>query len=74
MKLAILYITILSIIKSFPEQHSSQSLNPELQSKSLASIDTNHQLSNDIMVIYQDNKYNYWFGSWKMDCINMMDN
>ncbi len=42
--------------------------NKEIQSTSADSIticDTVSQLGNNIMVIYQDKKNNYWFGSWE---------
>jgi len=42
--------------------------NKEIQSTSVDSIticDTVSQLGNNIMVIYQDKKNNYWFGSWQ---------
>lgn len=64
--LKLLYcITALILSASCAE---NKKLNPPLKAidnSSSVARDTGSQLGNNIMVIYQDNKGNYWFGSWK---------
>jgi len=61
----LLFFSILSILTSCNGQNSHS----ENQSVPLKEInvkgDTVKELGSNIMVIYQDKKNNYWFGSWK---------
>ena len=61
----IIYISILTVLTSCNGQTNTQTHNSEKLDNPLASGDTVRELSNNIMVIYQDKKNNYWFGSWK---------
>jgi ligand-binding sensor domain-containing protein len=62
MKLNLLYLIVLTISISCNGQTTAQKADAE---KLLAKGDTVKELSNNIMVVYQDKKNNYWFGSWK---------
>lgn len=56
---------VLSILLSCTG-HSSNSKNQTAQVKELNVVgDTVNELGNNIMVIFQDQKNNYWFGSWE---------
>jgi ligand-binding sensor domain-containing protein len=61
------YLTILSsIFLSLNSCDSNnQNFNAEASDKSTTIADTVNDLSNNIMVIYQDQQNNYWFGSWE---------
>ena len=62
MKLStLLFIPILSLLTSCNGQTTKQKTNPE----NVATGDTATALGNNIMVIYQDRKDVYWFGSWE---------
>jgi ligand-binding sensor domain-containing protein len=61
----IIFIGILTVLTSCNGQTNTQIHNSEKLIKPLATGDTVRELSNNIMVIYQDRKNNYWFGSWK---------
>ena len=65
MKLTILYITALKIFTSFNVQANKQIINSIKLNKPLVKGDTVTELSNNIMIINQDKKNNYWFGSWQ---------
>lgn len=65
MKLTILYLTVLTILSSCNGQSNTQKVNSAKQNELVAIGDTVRELSNNIMVIYQDRKNNYWFGSWQ---------
>ena len=45
--------------------NKNQDFNAETSDKSTIIADTLNELSNNIMVIYQDRQNNYWFGSWQ---------
>jgi ligand-binding sensor domain-containing protein len=57
----VIFFYILTILTSCNGQTSNKKTNPDLS----ANGDTVSQLGNNIMVIYQDKKNNYWFGSWQ---------
>lgn len=61
----IIFISILTVLTSCNGQTNTQTHNSEKLNKLLPAGDTVKELSNNIMVIYQDKKNNYWFGSWK---------
>lgn len=62
MKLNILlFITILTLLTSCNGQTSNQNRSTDHFTKG----DTVKELGNSIMVVYQDNKNVYWFGSWE---------
>lgn len=65
MKLTILYLIVLTLLTSCNGQTTSQKVNSEKLNEPLAKGDTVKELSNNIMVVYQDKKNNYWFGSWQ---------
>ena len=65
MKFPIILLSILSISITFNGQTITQKVIPTELNETLAIGDTVKQLSNNIMVIYQDKKNNYWFGSWQ---------
>lgn len=43
---------------------NGQSTNQEVETEDIVLGDTVTDLSNNIMVVFQDSKNNYWFGSW----------
>lgn len=55
----------MTILTSCNGQTNTQIHNSENLNEPLATGDTVRELGNNIMVIYQDRKNNYWFGSWK---------
>jgi len=57
-------ISILILATSCNGQTNSQKIRPEKPMESLLKGDTVSEMSENIMVIYQDKKNNYWFGSW----------
>jgi ligand-binding sensor domain-containing protein len=66
MKIMTLLLLTFSLL--FSSCDETPKTNKEIQSTTEDSItagDTVSQLSNNIMVIYQDKKNNYWFGSWQ---------
>jgi ligand-binding sensor domain-containing protein len=65
MKLTILYLTILTVLTSCNGQTHTQTANSEKLNEPLVTGEIVKELSNNIMVIYQDTKNNYWFGSWQ---------
>jgi ligand-binding sensor domain-containing protein len=58
----LLFLSILTILASCNGQTTSQ---PTDKSVTLVVGDTVQELGNNIMVVYQDKKNNYWFGSWE---------
>lgn len=56
-----IFFYILTILTSCNGQTSNKKINSDL----IAKGDTVKKLGSSIMVIYQDKKNNYWFGSWK---------
>jgi hypothetical protein len=65
MKLTILYLTVLTILTSCNGQTTTQKVNAVEQSDPISKNDPLKELSKNIMVVFQDSKNNYWFGSWK---------
>ena len=66
MKLNIrLFLTILTLFTSCNGQASNQERSTEHFSEQFAKGDTVKELGSSIMVIYQDKKNIYWFGSWE---------
>ena len=65
MKLTILYLTILTVMTSCNGQTTTQQVNSEKLNDPIAKGESVKELSSNIMVIYQDRKNNYWFGSWQ---------
>lgn len=70
MQLRIKNMTLLLLIFNlfFDSCNEVQKTNQAIKSNSVNSMttgDTVSELSNNIMVIYQDKKNNYWFGSWQ---------
>ena len=66
MKIMTLHILILiMLLNSCNESGKTSKSHESTNEISIAPKDTVGQLSNNIMVIYQDKKNNYWFGSWQ---------
>jgi ligand-binding sensor domain-containing protein len=65
MKLTLFYCTIFSILIACKGQSNRRTINSAKLEEHSTIGDTVKALSNNIMVIYQDKKNNYWFGSWK---------
>ncbi len=61
----LLIISILSILTSCNGQTSNLKINTNLSLELLVTGDTVEELGSNIMVIYQDKKNTYWFGSWE---------
>jgi ligand-binding sensor domain-containing protein len=61
----LLIFSILSILTSCNGQPTNSKDNPFLLREIYAKGDTVNELGSSIMVIYQDKKNTYWFGSWK---------
>lgn len=61
----IIFISILTALTSCNGQTNIRTNKSDKLNKPLATGETVKELSNNIMVIYQDKKNNYWFGSWK---------
>ncbi len=62
----IIFISILTLLTSCNGQTNTQKISSEKPTEPLVTGDTVRELSNNIMVIYQDKKKNnYWFGSWQ---------
>jgi ligand-binding sensor domain-containing protein len=61
----IAFLSILTVLTSCKGQTNTQAHNSEKLNNPFATGDTVKELSNNIMVIFQDKKNNYWFGSWK---------
>lgn len=64
----LLVFCILNILSSC----NGQTNHTNISNKQTAQADTVQQLGNNIMVVYQDTKNNYWFGSWEsgLYCFN----
>jgi ligand-binding sensor domain-containing protein len=62
---ALLFFSVLTILLSCDLQTTKQKDNPVKLNVLAAIGDTVKELGNNIMVIYQDSKANYWFGSWQ---------
>lgn len=60
-----IFISILTLLTSCNGQTNTQKISSEKPTEPLVTGDTVRELSNNIMVIYQDKKNNYWFGSWQ---------
>jgi ligand-binding sensor domain-containing protein len=68
MKLStLLFLSIITVLTSCNGQNTSQVLNGTVNDKHLiiTAGDTVKELGNNIMLVYQDKKNNYWFGSWE---------
>jgi ligand-binding sensor domain-containing protein len=61
----LLLLSILSLFTSCNGQGSKQKMNIVLDKEQLTSGDTVKELGSSIMVVYQDKKNVYWFGSWE---------
>ncbi len=64
----ILYILLISLIAALTScngQPNAQAVKSAVETKQLPVGDTVTELSNNIMIIHQDKKNNYWFGSWQ---------
>lgn len=61
----LLFCSILSILTSCNGQTSNSKNQSVLLKETNAKGDTVKEPGSSIMVIYQDRKNNYWFGSWK---------
>ena len=59
------FISILTILTSCNGQNTSQTTNTDILNKRIPKSDTVKELGNNIMLVYQDKKNNYWFGSWE---------
>lgn len=63
---SILYITAFTLLAScHPRNHSEASNNHSNQKSIITTCDTVSEIGNNIMLVFQDKKGNYWFGSWK---------
>ncbi|KAF0203723.1 MAG: GGDEF domain [Bacteroidetes bacterium] len=60
----LLFISILSILTSCNGHTSNPKKNADQFKDPFVKGDTVKELGNNIMLIYQDKKNNYWFGSW----------
>lgn len=63
--MTVLLITFTLFVGSCDEPGRTQNTVVSAINNSIITGDTVSQLSNNIMVIYQDKKNNYWFGSWQ---------
>lgn len=61
----ILFLSILTLLTSCSGQTSNLKNNTDQFKELFAKGDTVKELGKSIMVVYQDNKNNYWFGSWE---------
>ena len=61
----LLFFVILSVLTSCNGQPTYLKDNPFLLKEIYVKGDTVNELGSSIMVIYQDKKNTYWFGSWK---------
>ncbi|MFV0389776.1 MAG: hypothetical protein ACK5NT_13605 [Pyrinomonadaceae bacterium] len=62
MKLSILlFLTILTMLNSCNGQNTSQ----KVKTENIVKGDSVTELGKSIMVVYQDKKNVYWFGSWE---------
>jgi ligand-binding sensor domain-containing protein len=61
----IIFICILTLLTSCYGQTNTQKISSEKPTEPLVTGDTVRELSNNIMVIFQDKKNNFWFGSWQ---------
>ncbi len=59
------FLPILTVLTACNGQTNTQIIHSEPLIVSFATGDTVRALSENIMVIYQDRKHNYWFGSWQ---------
>ncbi|MBI2271938.1 MAG: hypothetical protein HYU69_16480 [Bacteroidetes bacterium] len=59
---ALLFVSILTLLTSCSGQNTFHSAD---KTPSLTVGDTVRELGNNIMLVYQDKKNNYWFGSWQ---------
>lgn len=58
-------LILIMLLNSCNESGKTSKSHESTNEISIAPGDTVGQLSNNIMVIYQDKKNNYWFGSWQ---------
>jgi ligand-binding sensor domain-containing protein len=68
MKFIILfYLAILTSLISCSGQHTSHAINKNVNASiiDITKVDTVKDLGKNIMLVYQDKKNNYWFGSWE---------
>lgn len=61
----VIFISILTLLTSCQGQTNTQTTFLAKVTGTLTAGDTVSALSRNIMVIYQDRKTNYWFGSWQ---------
>lgn len=61
----LLFFSILSILTSCNGQSYNSKENADQFEEQFVKGDTVKELGNNIMLIYQDKKNNYWFGSWE---------
>lgn len=61
----LLFLSILTLLSSCNRKTSNQKNNKEQYSEQFVKGDTVKDLGSSIMVIYQDKKNIYWFGSWE---------
>src|SRR5688572_3853140 len=60
----VLFLSALTVLTSCNGQSTSQVANSTLNDH-IANGDTVKELGKNIMLVYQDKKNNYWFGSWE---------
>jgi ligand-binding sensor domain-containing protein len=66
MKLTLLiFINLLTLLTSCSGQTSNSTKNLDQSKEQFLTGDTVKELGSSIMVVYQDKKNNYWFGSWE---------
>lgn len=61
----LILLSILTFLASCKGQSNDQKKNTEQFSEQVSKGDTVAELGSSIMVVYQDKKNNYWFGSWE---------
>ncbi|MEP7197703.1 MAG: two-component regulator propeller domain-containing protein [Saprospiraceae bacterium] len=61
----LLFSSILITLTSCNGQTATQATNTDILNEGIAKGDTVKELGNNIMLVYQDKKNNYWFGSWE---------
>jgi hypothetical protein len=69
----ILFLSILTLLTSCSGQTSYPKKNTDHFKEPFVKGDTVKELGSSIMVVYQDRKNIYWFGSWETGCIDMME-
>ena len=61
------FLSVLTVIISCSGQNTTHEANNNLSEQDLTIVkgDTVKELGKNIMIVYQDKKNNYWFGSWE---------